>query len=63
MLETHDKYRNLKRVIITIFGVLTILPLAPVINRYIPPIMIGSWNFDLLVSTLLAGLFAGVRGV
>ncbi|MBO9571302.1 MAG: transglutaminase domain-containing protein [Chitinophagaceae bacterium] len=53
----NDKYHHLKRIIITIFGVLTVLPLAPLINRYIPPIMIGSWNFDLLVSTLLAGLF------
>ena len=60
MLETYDKYRSLKKAIIAIFGVLTILPLAPVINMYIVQIMIESWNFDLLVSTLLAGLFAFV---
>ncbi len=60
MLKTHNKYRSLKKAIIILFGVLTVLPLAPVINRYIPPIMLGSWNFDLLVSTLLAGLFAFV---
>lgn len=60
MLHTYDKYRGLQRVIIVIFGILTVLPLAPMINRYIPPLMIGTWNFDLLVSTLLAGLFTFV---
>ncbi len=60
MLKAKDKYRNLKKVIIFLLGGLTILPLAPVINRYIPPIMLGSWNFDLLVSTILAGLFVFV---
>lgn len=60
MLYTYDKYRGLKRAIITIFGILTVLPLAPMINRYIPPLMIGDWNFDLMVSILLAALFTFV---
>lgn len=60
MLYTYDKYRNLKRAIIIVFGILTVLPLAPIINRFIPPLMIGTWNFDLLVSILLAGLFTFV---
>jgi hypothetical protein len=60
MLYTYDKYRNVKRVILVLFGILTVLPLAPMINRYIPPIMIGQWNCDLLVSILLAGLFTFV---
>jgi hypothetical protein len=47
-------------VIITIFGILTVLPLAPMINRYIPQLMIGTWNFDLVVSVILAGLFTFV---
>lgn len=57
MLYTYDKYRGFKRAISIIFGILTVLPLAPIINRYIPPMMVGDWNFDLLVSVLLAGLF------
>lgn len=60
MLYTYDKYRGLKKVIITVFGILTVLPLAPMINRYIPPLMVGNWNFDLLVSVLLAALFTFV---
>src|SRR5437868_5930762 len=60
MLETYDRYRTVKRVINVLFGILTVLPLAPIINRYIPPLMIGNWNFDLMVSVLLAGLFTFV---
>jgi hypothetical protein len=60
MLYTYEKYRGLKRAIITIIAVLTVLPLAPLINRFIPPLMIGSWNFDLVVSVLLAALFTFV---
>jgi len=57
---TFDKYKAAQRWITTTFAVLTILPLAPMINRYIPPLMIGAWNFDLLVSVLLAALFTFV---
>ena len=60
MLYTYDKYRPLLRAINIIIGILTVLPLAPLINRYVPPMMIGSWNFDLLVSVLIAGLFTFV---
>mgnify|MGYP000872079215 CR=1 FL=1 len=51
------KYQKTRRLLSLAVGLLTILPLAPLINRYIPPIIIGSWNFDLLVAILMAGLF------
>lgn len=57
MHYTYDKFSGLRRVVSTIFAVLTIIPLAPMINRYIPPLMVGAWNFDLLVSVLIAGMF------
>ena len=60
MLYTYDKYRGLRRIIIIVIAVLTVLPLAPMINRYIPPLMLGTWNFDLVVSVLLAALFTFV---
>lgn len=60
MLYTYDKYHGLKKAIIIIFGVLTVLPLAPMINRYVPPLMLGNWNFDLPVSIMLAALFTFV---
>ncbi len=60
MLYTSDKYQPLRRALNIVFGVLTVLPLAPLINRYIPPLMIGTWNFDLVVSVIIAGLFTFV---
>lgn len=36
------------------FGLLTVIPLAPLLNRVIPPIMIGSFNADMVLAILLA---------
>ena len=56
MLYTHDKYRGARKLLLIIIGILTIVPLAPLINRYIPPLFIGSWNFDLALSILVAAV-------
>ena len=37
MLYSHDKYRAARKLLLVVVGVLTIVPLAPLINRYIPP--------------------------
>ena len=42
-------------------GLLTVIPLAPLLNRFIPPIIIGYWNFDLLLAIVVAFLL--VRGI
>lgn len=60
MLYTDEKYRPLRRALNSVLGILTVLPLAPLINRYIPPLMLGTFNFDLVVSIILAGLFTFV---
>ena len=52
----HDKYRNLRRATNLLIGILIVLPLAPIINRYIPPLMLGTWNFDLIISVIAASL-------
>ncbi|MEP7257250.1 MAG: transglutaminase domain-containing protein [Flavitalea sp.] len=57
MLNTYDQYRGLQRLLLTVTGILTVIPLAPLINRYVPPIIVGSWNIDLLVSVVLAAVF------
>jgi hypothetical protein len=57
MLYSYDKYKPLQRAVSIILGVLTVLPLAPLVNRYIPPLMVGTWNFDLLVSVIIAAVF------
>ena len=45
-----------KNIVLNTIGLLTILPLAPLINRFIPPVIIGYWNVDLLVSIIIAFL-------
>src|ERR687896_490471 len=50
-------YTTTQNVLLEVAGILTIIPLAPFINRYIPPIVIGEWNLDLVVSILVAFVF------
>ena len=49
--NTHFFARNL---VLNTIGLLTVLPLAPLINRFIPPVIIGYWNVDLLLSIIAA---------
>ena len=51
--KLHNSFFERNLVINTI-GLLTILPLAPLINRIIPPVIIGYWNIDLLLSIIIA---------
>jgi len=51
-----EKYGTTRKVLLVIVGILTVLPLAPLINRFIPPLMIGGWNLDLTVSILLGAV-------
>jgi len=57
METSSDKYRIAKKVLLVVISILTVLPLAPLINRFIPPIMVGNWNIDLFISLGLAALF------
>jgi len=57
----NPKQRRLSDLFINSAALLTIIPLAPLINRYLPPIMLGGWNLDLPISILLAFLL--VMGV
>lgn len=54
MYQTPDKYGPARKVLLVLTSILTILPLAPLLNRYIPPLIIGNWNLDLTVSIILA---------
>lgn len=53
-MAASEKYTTLKSFIAELAGILTIIPLAPFICRYIPPVMIGEWNFDLVAAVLIA---------
>lgn len=58
--QNHTSFfaRNL---VLNSIGLLTILPLAPLINRFIPPVIIGYWNVDLLLSIIISFLL--IRGL
>ena len=57
-METwQTKYKVLFDVLLHILAVLTIIPLAPIINRVIPPMLIGGYNVDLILAIIIAGLF------
>lgn len=57
MAIDQSKYSNLQLWVMNALGVLTILPLAPYINRFMPSIQVWDWHIDLLLSILLALLF------
>lgn len=51
------KYTTIQNFLLNLLSLLTLLPLAPYINRFIPPIKLGTWNIDLFLSILIAFLF------
>src|SRR5438067_12556413 len=55
MNQAQDKYSHTRKVLLVILSILAVIPLGPLINRYIPPLIIGDWNLDLTVSIILAG--------
>ena len=55
MNQAQDKYSHTRKVLLVILSILAVIPLAPLINRYIPPLILGDWNLDLTVSIILAG--------
>jgi transglutaminase-like putative cysteine protease len=46
--------KTTQHILSTIAGVIIIVPLAPLICRFIPPVMLGSYNIDLFLSVLIA---------
>ena len=55
------RQKRLSDLFVNMAALVTIIPLAPLINRYLPPIMVGSWNLDLPIAILAAFLL--VMGV
>jgi len=47
-------YTITQNILLELSGILTIVPLAPLLNRYIPPVMIGELNLDMLISIVVA---------
>lgn len=56
MTDRQEKYPGVWDMFIYTVAVLTIIPLAPVLNRFLPPIMIGKWNADMVIAVLISAL-------
>jgi hypothetical protein len=54
MNQAQDKYGHTRKVLLVLLSILAVIPLAPLINRYSPPLVLGNWNLDLTVSIILA---------
>jgi hypothetical protein len=54
MEQVNNKSGMAENFLLHAVGLLTVIPLAPLINRIIPPILIGDFNADLLLAILLA---------
>ncbi len=60
MPAQHNKYHITSKIVAEIAGILIIIPLAPFICKYIPPVIIGGFNIDLILSILIALLFVRI---
>ncbi|WP_255372894.1 transglutaminase-like domain-containing protein [Chitinophaga sp. YR573] len=57
MAIDESKYTTLQHFLLNLLSLLTIIPLAPYMNRYIPPIVAGGLHVDMFVAVLLAFFF------
>lgn len=60
MAIDQSKYTTLQHFLLNLLSLLTILPLAPYINRYLPTIQVRDWHIDLVLSILIAFLFTRI---
>ena len=56
MNQAQDKYGHTRKVLLVLLSILAVIPLAPLINRYIPPLYLATGT-----STLLFPLFLPQR--
>ncbi len=47
-------YATTQEIIAHIAGFLFILPLAPFVCKFIPPVLVGSWNIDLIIAIAIS---------
>src|SRR5213078_1241463 len=47
-------YTTTQEIIAHIAGFLFILPLTPFLCRFIPPILVGNWNIDLIIAFIIS---------
>lgn len=57
MAIDESKYTVFQQYLFNLLSVLTLLLLAPYINRYMPPLMAGGWHLDLFLALLISFVF------
>ena len=57
MENLQTKYKFLFDLLLHVLAILTIIPLAPIVNRVIPPLLVGGYNADLIIAILISALF------
>jgi hypothetical protein len=56
MALDESKYTTVQHFLLNLLSLLTIIPLAPYLNRYLPTIVAGGWHLDMFVAVLIAFL-------
>jgi len=56
MAIDESKYTPFQHFLLNLLSLLTLIPVAPFINRYIPTLVVAGWHLDLFVSILMAFL-------
>jgi hypothetical protein len=57
MAQIEQKNELFKGFLFNLLGLLTVIPLAPLVNRFIPPVLIGDFNADLLLALIFSFVF------
>lgn len=57
MAIDESRYSGLQQFLLNLLSLLTVLPLAPYLNRYLPQIVAGGWHLDMMVAIILSFLF------
>ncbi len=57
MMQAANRYETTQKILTNIAGIFIIIPLAPFICRYIPPIQIAGYNVDLVISVIVCVIF------
>ncbi|CAL1521292.1 hypothetical protein MMC2321_05086 [Chitinophaga sp. MM2321] len=56
MAIDESKYTATQKILLNLLSLLTLLPLAPYINRFMPPIVAGGWHIDLVIAVAISFL-------
>jgi hypothetical protein len=57
MAIDESKYTAAQKILLNLLSLLTLLLLAPYINRFVPPLVANGWHLDLIVSVIISFLF------